>query len=108
MTETWQLVSFTLNGVPQRLAADSRHTLLDALREDIGLTGTKKVCDMGNCGACTVHLNGQAVYSCLTLLAACEGQEIVTIEGLANGTDLDPVQRAFIEHDAFQCGFCTP
>jgi aerobic-type carbon monoxide dehydrogenase small subunit (CoxS/CutS family) len=108
MTETWQLVSFTLNGVPRRLATDARRTLLDALREDIGLTGTKKVCDMGNCGACTVHLDGQAVYSCLTLLAACEGQEIVTIEGLANGIELDPVQRAFIEEDAFQCGFCTP
>lgn len=87
---------------------EPRRTLLDLLRHDLGLTGAKKVCDMGNCGACTVMLDGRTVYACLTLAIDCEGREIRTIEGLADGMDLDPVQQAFIEEDAFQCGYCTP
>jgi aerobic-type carbon monoxide dehydrogenase small subunit (CoxS/CutS family) len=102
------LVSFTLNGDPRTLAVEPRRTLLDALRVDLSLTGTKKVCDMGDCGACTVLLDGQAVYACLTLAVDCEGREVITIEGLAQGGQLDPVQQAFVEADAYQCGFCTP
>jgi xanthine dehydrogenase YagT iron-sulfur-binding subunit len=101
-------VTFTLNGSDRTLSVEPRRTLLDALRHDLALTGTKKVCDMGNCGACTVLLDGRAVYSCLTLAVECAGREVTTIEGLAQGSELDPVQRAFIEADAFQCGFCTP
>ena len=102
------LVSFRLNGDQRSLAVEPRRTLLDALRGDLALTGTKKVCDMGDCGACTVLLDGQAVYSCLLLAVECEGHEITTVEGLARGAQLDPVQQAFVESDAFQCGFCTP
>jgi len=102
------LVSFRLNGDERGLAVEPRRTLLDALRVDLSLTGTKKVCDMGDCGACTVLLDGKAVYSCLTLAVDCEGRDVTTIEGLARGNDLDPVQRAFVEADAYQCGFCTP
>ena len=102
------LVSFRINGDERSLAVEPRRTLLDALRADLALTGTKKVCDMGDCGACTVLLDGRAVYSCLTLAVDCEGREITTIEGLAHGNELDPVQRAFVEADAYQCGFCTP
>ena len=102
------LVSFRLNGDERALAVEPRRTLLDALRVDLNLTGTKKVCDMGDCGACTVLLDGRAVYSCLTLAVDCEGREVTTIEGLAHGDQLDPVQRAFVEADAYQCGFCTP
>jgi aerobic-type carbon monoxide dehydrogenase small subunit (CoxS/CutS family) len=110
------LVSFRLNGDERALAVEPRRTLLDALRVDLNLTGTKKVCDMGDCGACTVLLDGRAVYSCLTLAVDCEGREVTTIEGLAHGDDpsagsgegLHPVQRAFVEADAYQCGFCTP
>ena len=102
------LVSFTLNGDPHTLAVEPRRSLLDALRVDLSLTGTKKVCDMGDCGACTVLLDGRAVYSCLTLAVDCDGREVTTIEGLAHGDELDPVQRAFVEADAYQCGFCTP
>ena len=102
------LVTFRLNGDERSLAVEPRRTLLDALRVDLSLTGTKKVCDMGNCGACTVLLDGRAVYACLTLAVECAGREVTTIEGLAHGSELDPVQRAFIEADAFQCGFCTP
>jgi aerobic-type carbon monoxide dehydrogenase small subunit (CoxS/CutS family) len=101
-------VTFTLNGADRTIAVEPRRTLLDALRHDLALTGTKKVCDMGNCGACTVLLDGRAVYACLTLAVDCAGRELTTIEGLGCGGDLDPVQRAFIEADAFQCGFCTP
>ena len=86
----------------------ARGTLLDALRDHLGLTGSKKGCDHGQCGACTVIVDGRRVLSCLTLLASCEGREVVTIEGLTSGTDLHPLQQAFIRHDAFQCGFCTP
>lgn len=86
---------------------EPRRTLLDALRHDLRLTGTKKVCDMGDCGACTVVVDGRAMYACLLLAIDCEGREITTIEGLGDGNELDPLQEAFIAHDAFQCGFCT-
>jgi xanthine dehydrogenase YagT iron-sulfur-binding subunit len=97
-----------VNGSNHELSVASRVTLLDALRDVLGLTGTKKGCDQGACGACTVILDGQRVLSCLTLTAACEGQDIVTIEGLATGGDLHPVQAAFLHCDGFQCGYCTP
>jgi xanthine dehydrogenase YagT iron-sulfur-binding subunit len=97
-----------VNGVLRELRLDPRVTLLDALRERLGLTGTKKGCDQGACGACTVLANGRRVLSCLTLAVACEGRDITTIEGLAAEGALHPVQRAFIACDAFQCGFCTP
>lgn len=99
----------TINGAGRDLDLDSRTTLLDALREHAGLTGTKKGCDQGQCGACTVHVDGDRVLACLTLAAQAEGRTITTIEGLA-GTDgaLHAVQAAFIEQDAFQCGYCTP
>ena len=98
-----------INGDRHRLNVDIRTTLLDALREHIGLTGTKKGCDHGQCGACTVHVNGRSVLSCLTLAASVEGQDITTIEGLAHRDGkLHPMQQAFIDHDAFQCGYCTP
>src|SRR5688572_33182302 len=102
------LVSFRLNGDERALAVEPRRTLLDALRVDLNLTGTKKVCDMGDCGACTVILDGKAVYSCLTLAVECGDRQIATIEGLDDDGQLDPVQQAFVECDAFQCGFCTP
>jgi len=107
------VLSLTLrvNGEPHVLPAlDPRTTLLDALREHLHLTGTKKGCDLGHCGACTVLADGRRIKACLTLAALCEEQEITTIEGLTadgNGA-LHPLQRAFIEHDAFQCGYCTP
>lgn len=99
-------VVLKVNGVRRELTVDPRVTLLDALRERLNLTGTKKGCDRGQCGACTVHVDGRRVVSCLTLAASVHRKEITTIEGLA-GTDLHPVQRAFVDHDAFQCGFCT-
>jgi aerobic-type carbon monoxide dehydrogenase small subunit (CoxS/CutS family) len=86
---------------------EPRRTLLDALRYDLRLTGTKKVCDMGDCGACTVVVDGRAMYACLLLAVDCAGREITTIEGLAEGNTLSPLQEAFVAHDAFQCGFCT-
>ena len=101
-------VSLLVNGVTHDLVLEPRRTLLDTLREDLGLTGTKKVCDMGDCGACTVLVDGQAMYSCLLLAVDCAGRTIITIEGLSADGALDPVQRAFVEADAFQCGFCTP
>jgi xanthine dehydrogenase YagT iron-sulfur-binding subunit len=97
-----------INGRFERLQVDARVTLLDALRERLGLTGTKKGCDQGACGACTVLLDGKRVLSCLTLAATCDGREVVTIEGLASNGIRHPVQDAFIRHDAFQCGYCTP
>ncbi|MBW3624492.1 MAG: (2Fe-2S)-binding protein, partial [Armatimonadetes bacterium] len=100
-------VTLCINDVEYPLLLEPRRTLLDCLRNDLRLTGTKKVCDMGDCGACTVITDGQARYACLMLAVDCEGQQITTVEGLARGGDLDPVQRAFIEADAFQCGFCT-
>jgi xanthine dehydrogenase YagT iron-sulfur-binding subunit len=97
-----------VNGHSHAVAVDPRTTLLDALRERLGMTGTKKGCDMGACGACTVHVDGRRVVSCLTLAAAVEGKRITTIEGLAQGEQLHPMQAAFVERDGFQCGYCTP
>jgi aerobic-type carbon monoxide dehydrogenase small subunit (CoxS/CutS family) len=97
-----------VNGEHVELDVEPRRTLLDALRADLGLTGAKKACDMGNCGACTVLLDGEAVYSCLVLALDCAGRAITTIEGLAAGGKLHKLQEAFIAADAFQCGFCTP
>lgn len=101
-------IKLKVNGVERSLTVDSRMTLLDALRERMGLTGSKKGCDHGQCGACTVIVEGRRVLSCLTLSAQCEGRSVTTIEGLANGNSLHPLQSAFIKHDGFQCGFCTP
>jgi xanthine dehydrogenase YagT iron-sulfur-binding subunit len=100
-------VAVKVNGTRHRLTIDPRVTLLDALRERLNLTGTKKGCDRGQCGACTVHIDGRRAVSCLTLAASVHRKEITTVEGLADGDELNPVQQAFIEHDAFQCGFCT-
>jgi len=98
-----------VNGRAQQLLLDTRTTLLDALREHLGLTGTKKGCDHGQCGACTVMVDGQRVLSCLTLTATLEGRDVTTIEGLAQSDGaLHPMQQAFIDNDAFQCGYCTP
>jgi xanthine dehydrogenase YagT iron-sulfur-binding subunit len=102
-------LTFVINGSKRRMSLDPRITLLDALREHAGLTGTKKGCDHGQCGACTVHVNGRRVLSCLTLAHTVVGKEITTIEGLADKSGhLHPMQQAFIDHDAFQCGYCTP
>ena len=101
-------LSFKVNGAQQALSLDTRVVLLDALRERLALTGTKKGCDQGQCGACTVLVNGRRVLSCLTLAASCEGHEVTTVEGLSRGNTLHPLQVAFIKHDAFQCGYCTP
>ena len=101
-------VQLKVNGETKSLQLDTRTSLLDALREHMDLTGSKKGCDHGQCGACTVLLDGRRVNSCLTLAVVAEGQEIVTIEGLAKGDTLHPVQQAFLEHDGFQCGYCTP
>lgn len=117
-------VRLTVNGESHEVWVEPRRTLLDVLRKDLGLSGTKKVCDRGQCGACTVLLDGVPVYSCLKLAIECEGVRVETIEGLADahhrastlegheglalGESLHPLQRAFVEHDAFQCGFCTP
>jgi len=101
-------ITLLVNSVERRLTLDPRTTLLDALRDHLGLTGAKKGCDRGECGACTVLADGRAIYSCLTLAVMQEGQELTTIEGLSDGESLHPVQAAFVEHDALQCGFCTP
>ena len=101
-------VNLKINGKDYALDVDPRVTLLDALRERLHLTGSKKGCDHGQCGACTVLVNGRRINSCLSLAVTHEGDEITTIEGLANGEELHPVQSAFIEHDGFQCGYCTP
>ena len=102
-------ISLTVNGERREIAlGDPRVTLLDALRERLDLTGTKKGCDRGQCGACTVLVDGRRINSCLTLAISLDGAEITTIEGLADGDHLHPVQAAFIAHDSFQCGFCTP
>jgi xanthine dehydrogenase YagT iron-sulfur-binding subunit len=101
-------VTLTVNGKTHTLALDPRVTLLDALREHLNLTGTKKGCDHGQCGACTVLVHGVRINSCLALAVSYDGQEITTIEGLANGEELHPVQSAFLEYDGFQCGYCTP
>ncbi|AMB45945.1 (2Fe-2S)-binding protein [Methylobacterium sp. AMS5] len=102
-------LTLTVNGEPRAIELDDpRVTLLDLLRERLGLTGSKKGCDRGQCGACTVLLNGRRINSCLALAVSLDGAEVLTIEGLAVGEQLHPVQAAFIEHDGFQCGFCTP
>src|SRR5437763_6935372 len=104
---TMTTVRLRINGTSEELRVEPRRTLLDALREDLQLTGTKKVCDMGDCGACTVLVDGRAMYACLLLAVDCEGRQIATIEGLACDGELDPIQEAFVQADAFQCGFCT-
>lgn len=101
-------VSFNVNGQVRKLVVDNRVTLLDALRESLKLTGTKKGCDHGQCGACTVTVNGRRINSCLTLAVMHEGDEITSIEGLGTPDKLDPMQAAFIKHDGYQCGYCTP
>ncbi|QQO20766.1 aldehyde dehydrogenase iron-sulfur subunit [Bradyrhizobium diazoefficiens] len=101
-------VSFDVNGTSYELALDTRTTLLDALREHLHLTGTKKGCDHGQCGACTVIVDGRRINSCLTLAVMHEGDEITTIEGLGSPEHLHPLQAAFVEHDGYQCGYCTP
>jgi xanthine dehydrogenase YagT iron-sulfur-binding subunit len=100
--------TLTINGQQHGLSLDPRVTLLDLLRERLSLTGTKKGCDHGQCGACTVIVNGRRVNSCLTLAVSVDGDKITTIEGLSSGNELHPMQHAFVEHDAFQCGYCTP
>ncbi|WNL44285.1 2Fe-2S iron-sulfur cluster-binding protein [Dyella sp. BiH032] len=100
-------VNLRVNGQPRTLQLDPRTTLLDALRDHLQLTGTKKGCDHGQCGACTVHVNGRRVNSCLSLAAMHEGDEVVTIEGLGQPGHLHPMQKAFVEHDGYQCGYCT-
>ena len=101
-------VEMRVNGSMHRLDLDARVTLLDALRDELELTGTTKGCDQGACGACTVHLDGRRVLACLTLAAQCDGRDVTTIEGIATNGQLHPIQDAFIRHDAFQCGYCTP
>lgn len=101
-------IELEINGELHSLTIDTRTSILDLLRERLGLTGSKKGCDHGQCGACTVLLDGRRVNACLALAVAHDGAEVVTGEGLAAGDDLHPLQRAFIEHDAFQCGYCTP
>ncbi|WP_095091272.1 (2Fe-2S)-binding protein [Mesorhizobium sophorae] len=108
MTKTTIPVHLDVNGHRHTLQLEPRVTLLDALRDRLGLTGTKKGCDHGQCGACTVHVDGERVLACLTLAAQAEGRTVTTIEGLAREGELHPVQAAFLEQDAFQCGYCTP
>ncbi len=101
-------LTLEVNGKTESLSVEPRVTLLDMLREQLALTGTKKGCDYGQCGACTVHVDGKRVLSCLSLAVMQDGKKVTTIEGLANGDQLHPVQEAFIKHDGFQCGYCTP
>jgi xanthine dehydrogenase YagT iron-sulfur-binding subunit len=101
-------VVLSVNGTERRLSLDTRATLLDVLREELALTGTKKGCDHGQCGACTVLVDGRRANACLMLAVAHDGVEVTTVEGLADGDALHPLQEAFLEHDAFQCGYCTP
>jgi xanthine dehydrogenase YagT iron-sulfur-binding subunit len=108
-SKSLQQLKLNVNGQDHILSLDPRTSLLDTIRDHLGLTGTKKGCDHGQCGACTVHINGRRALSCMTFAVAAEGDQITTIEGLAqtSGT-LHPMQQAFIDHDAFQCGYCTP
>lgn len=101
-------ISLEVNGKTQQLSVEPRSTLLDVLREQLHLTGSKKGCDFGQCGACTVHVDGKRMLSCLSLAVMQQGKKITTIEGLQNGDQLHPMQEAFIKHDGFQCGYCTP
>ncbi len=101
-------IALRVNGTDYRLTIDTRTTLLDVLRERLGITGPKKGCDHGQCGACTIHIDGRRVVSCLTLAAQAHGKHVTTIEGLADGDRLHPMQQAFLDHDALQCGYCTP
>ena len=101
-------MSCEVNGRAANLRVPPHRTLLDALRDELGLTGTKKVCDEGTCGACTVLVDDRPVYSCMTLALTCDGRRVETVEGVGGDGDLHPVQRAFVEQDAYQCGFCTP
>ncbi|MEV5551655.1 (2Fe-2S)-binding protein [Streptomyces sp. NPDC052309] len=101
-------ITLSVNGTEHSLDVEPRVSLLDALREHLDLTGAKKGCDQGTCGACTVWVDGRRVLACLTLALTCEGHEVTTIEGLAPEAEPHPLQRAFVEHDAFQCGYCTP
>ncbi|MDW5322373.1 (2Fe-2S)-binding protein [Plantactinospora sp. KLBMP9567] len=101
-------LTLTVNGADHGLRLDNRVTLLDALRDDLGLVGTKKGCDQGACGACTVLVDGRRVLACLTLAAQCEGRQVTTIEGLTGDGHRHPLQEAFLRHDGFQCGYCTP
>jgi carbon-monoxide dehydrogenase small subunit len=103
-----QELTLTVNGHLYQLLVENHRTLLEVLRDEIGLTGTKKGCDMGECGGCTVLLNGKAVNSCLVLAHEADNQEVLTIEGLSKAEELHPIQKAFVEHGAIQCGFCTP
>jgi carbon-monoxide dehydrogenase small subunit len=103
-----EMVTFEINGDTYELEIEPKQTLLEVLREDIGLTGTKEVCDLGTCGACTVLLDNKPILSCLTLAVACKAKEITTIEGLRKGEALHPLQAAFIQKGAIQCGMCTP
>jgi carbon-monoxide dehydrogenase small subunit len=103
-----QIISLNINGILNEVEIEPRRTLLEVLREELGLTGTKKACNQGECGACTVLLDGKPVPSCLLLAVEAQGKEILTIEGLARDGNLQPVQRAFMKHGGFQCGFCTP
>jgi xanthine dehydrogenase YagT iron-sulfur-binding subunit len=103
-----QVMELTVNGEARALRIEPRVSLLDALREHLDLTGAKKGCDQGTCGACTVWVEGRRVLSCLTLAVTCEGRDVTTIEGLSAGDELHPLQEAFIDQDAFQCGYCTP
>ena len=103
-----QDITLLVNGQHLKVTVEPRTSLLDVLREQADLTGTKKGCDHGSCGACTVHIDGRRVVSCLTLAVRCEDKAVTTIEGLAVNGDLHPVQAAFLEHDGFQCGYCTP
>jgi xanthine dehydrogenase YagT iron-sulfur-binding subunit len=103
-----QKVTLSVNGAQHALELDTRTSLLDALREHINLTGTKKACDHGQCGACTVIIDGRRINSCLTLAVMHEGDSITTIEGLGNPDDMHPMQAAFVKHDGYQCGYCTP
>ncbi|HEY6957608.1 MAG TPA: (2Fe-2S)-binding protein [Candidatus Limnocylindria bacterium] len=101
-------LALSVNGRRVTVHVTPDRSLLDVIREGLGLTGTKRVCNEGDCGACTVLVDGRAVYSCITLAMACEGKSIETIEGISQNGELHPVQQAFIDHDAYQCGFCTP
>ncbi|HZC04029.1 MAG TPA: (2Fe-2S)-binding protein [Ktedonobacterales bacterium] len=107
-TEYRRRMRLSINGEEREVDIESRSTLLDTLRDDLGLTGAKLGCDMGQCGACTVLVDGAPMYSCLLLTIEQQGRAITTIEGLANDGELDPIQQAMIQHDALQCGFCTP